>query len=66
MSDAETTHASTDEAGDSHGHDADHGGTHGSAGTPLGPVDLTTWAYALGGSVLGLLTLLALYVARGA
>jgi len=58
MSDAETTHASTNDR-----HDEGHG--HAPAGEPLGPVDLTTWVYAGGGAVLGLLVVLALLMARG-
>jgi hypothetical protein len=58
MSDAETTHASTTDE-----HDDGHG--HAPAGEPLGPVDLTTWAYAGAGAVLGLLVVLALFMARG-
>ncbi len=65
MPEAEITHATTDEAGHGHGHDSDHDGAHAPAGEPLGPVDLGAWAYTLGGSMLGLLTVLALYIARG-
>ena len=61
MSDAETTHATFDEAAT--GHETDHGHA---PSEPLGPVDVSAWAYALGGSLLGLLTVLALYIARGA
>ena len=63
MSDSETTPPTTD-AG--HGNDTDDGHGHAAPSEPLGPVDLTTWAYAIAGSVLGLLVILALYVARGA
>jgi hypothetical protein len=45
-------------------HPAGHGGVHPSA--ELGPVDIAAWSYALAGSLLGLFTVLALYVARGA
>jgi hypothetical protein len=48
--------------------DHDHhvsGDGHEPAGTPLGPVDVTTWAYAIAGSIAGLLVALALWVARG-
>ena len=65
MPDAETTHAMTDEAGHGHGHDAGHDAAHTPAG-PLGAVDVATWGYAVAGSLLGLLTVLALYVAGGA
>ena len=44
-------------------HASDHG--HASSGEPLGSVDLTTWAYALGGSVIGIVVALAMLVARG-
>lgn len=56
MSDAETTPATDD-------HDSGHG--HAPAGEPLGPINVTTWAYALAGSLLGVLMVLALYIARG-
>lgn len=58
MSDSENAHAT------SAGHDEDHG--HGTASEPLGPVDVMTWAYAAAGSLLGLLVVAALFVARGA
>ena len=63
MPDAETTHVTNDESG--HGHDSDGDAGH-AASEPLGPVDLTAWAYAIAGSALGILVVLALYVARGA
>lgn len=61
MSDAETTLA---DAADSHD---DHAGGHGHApaGEPLGPVDVTAWAYSITGGVVGLLVALVLWVARG-
>jgi hypothetical protein len=55
MSETETTHSADEGHGDHHEH-----------GPTLGPVDVTTWAYALAGSLLGLLVLLALFIARGA
>ncbi len=58
MSDTENTHPVSDD------HGLDHG--HAPAGEPLGPVDVMTWASALGGSLLGLLVVLALLAARGA
>ncbi len=61
MADTETTHAAAND--DAHGDDHGHG--HESASEPLGPVDLTTWAYALAGSILALLVVVALVVARG-
>jgi hypothetical protein len=43
-----------------------HAEGHGHAvGEPLGPIDLTMWAYAAAGSLLGLVVILALYVAGG-
>jgi hypothetical protein len=65
MSDAEHTPSTT--TGDGHGHDADteHGHGHGPAAEALGPVDLATWAYAIAGSALGALTIIALIVAGG-
>ena len=56
MSDVETTPAADDE----------HGHGHAPAGEPLGAIDWEAWAYAVAGSLLGLLTVLALFVARGA
>ena len=62
MSDAHpATHADT--AADHHdnhaagqgGHDDDHGTGHGHETDVLGPVDLLTWAYAVGGIILGCL-----------
>jgi hypothetical protein len=44
-------------------HASDHG--HGSAGEQLGPVDVMTWAYALGGGVIGIVVALAMLAARG-
>ncbi len=58
MPDADTTHTSTDAHDDGHG--------HASESEPLGPVDVTLWAYALSGAVLGVLVVLALFIARGA
>lgn len=57
MSDADTSHATTDAHDDGHG--------HAPAGEPLGPVDIVLWGYALAGSLLGLLAALALFIARG-
>lgn len=57
MSDADTVHTVPREHEDEHGHAA--------AGEPLGPIDWKTWAYAGGGSVLGVLVVLALFIARG-
>lgn len=61
MSDTETTPppvAAEEQPGSSHGHE--------SQAHPLGPVDLTAWAYALAGAAVGLIVVLALYVASGA
>lgn len=60
MSDAETTHVSTTDSHD------DHGSGHGSAaaGEPLGPVDVTAWAYTVAGGAIGVVVVLALFVAR--
>lgn len=63
MSDSETGPAARD--GAEHGHGAGHENEHAPT-EPLGPVDVTTWAYALAGSGLGLLVIGALYLARGA
>lgn len=60
MSDADTNHDSTANA-----QDDGHGHGHAPASEPLGPVNLTSWAYAAGGAVLGLLVALALFIARG-
>ena len=63
MSDAETPHTGA-AAADAHD---DHGSGHGheAAGEPLGPVDVTAWAYTLIGGAVGLLVALALFVAGG-
>lgn len=66
MSDAEHTQETSGGNDHGHDHDAGHGDGHASAGEALGPVDLTTWGYAIAGSVLAILTILALYVAGGA
>lgn len=60
MSDADTAQPS---ATDEH-HDHATGDGHGHAGEVLGPVDMTTWGYAIAGSVVGLVVALALFVAR--
>ena len=57
MSDLDTSHSTTDAHEDGHG--------HAPAGEPLGPVDLTAWAYALAGAALGALVIAALFIARG-
>ena len=58
MSDIDSTRPSSE------GHD-DHASGHDrtTAGEPLGPVDVTTWAYAIGGGLSGLVFALALFVA---
>lgn len=56
MSDADTTHASSDHA-DEH--------AHAPTGESLGPIDWEAWAYAIAGAVMGALVALALFVARG-
>jgi hypothetical protein len=57
---------------DDHGHpgpvpDADHDETadhgHGGPAKPLGPVDTRAWAAAIGGSVLAIAVVVALYLA---
>ena len=57
MSDTDSTHAATDAHDDGHG--------HAPVDEPLGPVDLTAWAYAVGGAALGALVALALFIAGG-
>jgi hypothetical protein len=42
--------------GSGHGHDTE-------ASEPLGPIDLTAWAFALGGTGLGLLAVFVLFLA---
>jgi hypothetical protein len=54
--------------GAGHDHDQDHDDLtsavdHAPAGATLGPVDVITWAYALCGSVAGLVVAVALLVA---
>jgi hypothetical protein len=58
MAETDTHHAGTG---------SDHEGEHGhpSSGAPLGPIDVAAWAYALVGSLLGVLVVLALYIASG-
>lgn len=58
MADTHPDHGASDEHGAGHG--------HASAEERLGPVDLVAWAYALVGSLMGLVVLIALYLARGA
>lgn len=58
MAETHTDHHTDAEPGAEHG--------HASVGEHLGPVDVAAWGYALGGSLLGLVVLLALYLARGA
>jgi hypothetical protein len=58
MPDADTNHHSAANV-------QDDGHGHAPAGEPLGPVNLTSWAYAGAGAVLGLLVALALLIARG-
>ena len=57
MSDADTTHAPADAHDDGHG--------HAPASERLGPIDWKTWAYAIGGAMLGALVVLALFIAGG-
>lgn len=66
MSDAENTPSTTGGGDGGHDPEAGHGDGHVPAGEALGPVDLATWAYAIAGSALGLLTIVALYVAGSA
>ena len=61
MSDAETAHATTADAHDDHG--SGHG--HETASDPLGPIDVTAWAYAIAGGAVGVVVALTLLVARG-
>jgi hypothetical protein len=68
MSDRHASHA-TGTTG--HGYAADHGSAadhdpehaHAPDAESLGPIDLVAWAYAIAGGAVGLLVLLALYVA---
>lgn len=61
MSDDETAHATATDAHDDHG--SGHG--HEPPPEPLGPVDVTGWAYAIGGGAIGLVVALAFFVAGG-
>ncbi len=57
--DAVSVSATDDQADDVSGHgDAP-------AAEPLGPVDLRAWAYALMGGAVGLVVVVALFIARG-
>jgi len=47
------------------GQDTSHGHGHEATSEPLGPVDLVAWAYAAAGALVGLVTVLALYLASG-
>ena len=60
MSDADNALAATDAHGD---HPEDLG--HASPSEPLGPVDVVAWGYAIVGAAIGILVVLALFVARG-
>ena len=58
MSEVETTHAAaTGDHEDGHGHEA--------PAEPPGPVDLEAWGYAIGGGLIGLIVVVALFVASG-
>jgi ABC-type Zn2+ transport system substrate-binding protein/surface adhesin len=46
---------------DGHGSGDDHG--HGGPAEPLGPVDARAWAAAIGGSLLAIVVVVALYLA---
>lgn len=63
-----TDTASMSDVRAAHDHDHDHDDLtsatdHAPAGGTLGPVDVTAWAYALCGSVAGLVLVIALLVA---
>jgi hypothetical protein len=60
MSDADNAFAATDAHED---HPEEHG--HTSPSEPLGPVDGVAWGYAIVGAAIGILVVLALFVARG-
>jgi len=53
-------HGSTDDHGESHGHD-----DHAHAATALGPLDTGAWAAGLGGILLGFVVAIALGLASG-
>lgn len=57
------TDAGTEVEGDGHHGDAGHGADH---AEPLGPVDVRAWALALLGVGVGLLVVVALWVATSA
>ena len=61
MSDADAAHVSATDDND------DHASGHGQApvSEPLGPVNLTAWAYTIAGAAVGVVVALALLVARG-
>lgn len=60
MSDLETAHAAADDA-----HDEASGHGHEPPAEPLGPIDVTTWLYAIGGGAVGVVVALALFAAGG-
>jgi hypothetical protein len=49
--------------GDPGAHGADDGHGHGAPSEALGPVDRRAWAAAIGGAALGVVVILALYLA---
>ncbi len=61
MSDADAAHVGATDGRDDHA--SGHGQTP--VSEPLGPVDLTAWAYAIAGAAVGIVVALALLVARG-
>jgi hypothetical protein len=58
--DHELGHEAHDDHGGGHGLADDHG--HGAPDEPLGPVDTQAWAAAIGGSVLAIVVIIALYL----
>ena len=62
MSDAQMTAAGDVDDVTHDDHDAGHGAT---TSEPLGPVDVTAWAYALVSGAVGLILALAMFIAGG-
>ena len=64
MSDADATHATPSDTHDAQdAHDDGHG--HDEPAEAPGPVDFVAWGYAIGGGVLGIIVVWALFVAKG-
>jgi hypothetical protein len=59
----ELDHEAHGDHGDAAAHGADDGHGHGAPSEALGPVDTRAWGAAIGGALLGIIVIVALYVA---